>query len=60
MRTDQTLSLYATLIDDSDSGVKDLAALALMQLGPERLAADRLAGLMSWSNQPYTEGLRRR
>jgi hypothetical protein len=52
VRTEPVLDLFVKLLDHPDATVKDPAALALLQLGPERLAVDRLATLMAW---PGTE-----
>jgi serine/threonine protein kinase len=51
VRSDQTLDLYATLLEHADANVKDLAALAILQLGPEKLSTDRLADLLGWKNR---------
>jgi hypothetical protein len=50
VRTDLALNVLVKLLDHPDVGVKDSAALALFQLGPERFDDSRLANLMGWLN----------
>ena len=50
IRTEPVLDLFVKLLDHPDATVKDPAALALLQVGPERLTVDRVAALMAWPN----------
>jgi len=54
VRSDATLSLYASLLDHADTSVKETAALTLMQLGPDRMSNERLASMMGWKNRKVT------
>jgi len=51
VRNDETLDLYESLIEHKDAAVKELAAMNLLQFGPERVNAERLATLVGWKNQ---------
>lgn len=46
VKTDESLTVYQKHLDHADDGVKTSAALALVDLGPERLTTERLIDLM--------------
>ncbi len=56
LKTDEALAVYQKHLDHVDAGVKLSAAMALLELGPDRLTTDRLTDMMGWPTEEVRTG----